>query len=249
MLGLITKLFFILFLSFSPLLNGIIDEAVPYLLPDDHKIKPILDSIFTRSRAVLNCQSMKDAGFASCTPRQYTHVIVTTHPKLPGYVFKLVLDCQLRHKNQPETAFWARRAKGAELITKIIQEHGFESFFKVPKKWIYLLPENPKAPKGYAGRESILVEEDMNILSKDENKIKWKSDAVSHELLESLYVIIQEGKLADCLKPDNIPFSVDGKVAFVDTEIFNKKKVHYKKLKPFLSSENRRFWEELTGCR
>lgn len=50
--------------------------------------------------------------------------------------------------------------KGAELIAKIIEKNGFQEIFKVPKKWIYVLPDQPKAPKGYMQKKSILVEED-----------------------------------------------------------------------------------------
>lgn len=246
----ISRFLFLIFIVCCPFQAiSIESDAIPYLLPADHHLKPLLDSIFTRSRAILNCKTLKEAGFTNCKPREFTHIIVTTHPEVPGCVFKLFLDSQIHHKHQSEAKNWIRRAKGAELIAKIIEDHGLHPFFKVPKKWIYVLPEHPFPPEGYNERESILVEEDMEILPKEANLKKWKSSDVSHELLSCLYLIVREGGLWDCLKPSNIPFSVDGKVAFVDTEEFGESKIKYKKLKSFLSVENQEFWMELTGSR
>lgn len=216
-------------------------------LPHDHDLKPILDRIFTESRATLSPDSLKKAGFTSSKPRKYTHVIVTTHPDAPGWVFKLYLDSQIPHKKQSEREHWEDRAKGALLIAQIIEENGFQSLFKVPKKWIYVLPDQPKAPNGYVVKETILVEEDMQILSNKENLNKWKSSGVSQELLSALYIIIRDAGLSDCLKPANIPFSTDGKVAFVDTELHSQTKIKYKELGGYLSKENKEFWGELTN--
>jgi hypothetical protein len=242
------RFLFFMFLVCAPLQAIAIEsEAIPYLLPDEHELKPLLDSIFTRSRATLNCQSLKEAGFISCRQRKYTHIIVTTHPNVPGYVFKLFLDSQIRHKKSSEAKNWLNRAKGAERIAKIIKDNGYQSLFKVPRKWIYVLPEHPKLADGYVGRETLLVEEDMQILPNGENLQKWKSSDVSHEQLRGLYVIIRDAGLSDCLKPANIPFSVDGKVSFVDTEQFGESNIRYKQLKKYLSVENQAFWVELTN--
>lgn len=213
-------------------------------LPQDHYLKPLLDKIFIQSRATLSPDSLKRAGFTNCKPRKYTHVIVTTHPDIPGWVFKLYLDCQIPHKQQSEETHWIARAKGAELIGQIIEKNGFQSLFKVPKKWIYTLPTN--SPKGYIEKSTLLIEEDMQILSNKENLSKWKSSQVSQELLSALYIIIRDAGLSDCLKPANIPFSKDGKVAFVDTEIHGKSKIRYQELKRYLSQENIKFWMKLT---
>lgn len=232
---------------FFVLVNPLCALDSPYLLPEHHEIKPILDSIFTQSRATLSPETLLEAGFITCEPRKYTHVIVTTHPDVPGWVFKLYLDSQVRHTKKSEAQHWNDRAEGAEIISQIIESYGFQSLFKIPKKWIYVLPEYPKASKGYIEKESILVEEDMQILPKKENLKKWKSSEVSRELLSALYIILKEAGLSDCLKPANIPFSIDGKVAFVDTEIHGDTKIKYKELKSYLSEENKAFWAKLTN--
>ena len=67
-------------------------SVFPYLLPENHPAKAILDQIFSSSRAILNLKTMKKAGFIDPFPENRTHVIVCTHPDLSGYIIKTYLD-------------------------------------------------------------------------------------------------------------------------------------------------------------
>lgn len=216
----------------------------PYLLPDHHSIKPLLDAIFSSSRATFSLDTLREAGFNKTKPRHFTKLLVTTHPALPGYIFKLYLDVQRFYKDKNESYYWLLRCQGAEKIRKMISRMNFDSFFKVPQKWIYKLPENPPPPNGYYKKLYILVEENMEIFSEKENLSLWSSELVTFELLKGLYKIVKKLGLTDCLKPDNIPFSYDGKIAFIDTQTFDSK-VDFKELKPFLSPKNQLYWEQL----
>lgn len=218
----------------------------PYLLPEDHPIKPSLDYLFSSSRVTLNLKSLEKAGFCKCKPRKFTKLVVTKHPAFPGYVFKLYLDAQGFHKDQPEYHYWMLRIQGAEQIRQEILAKNVGHLFKVPKKWIYTLPFKPQPPRGYAIKHFILVEEDMDILSDEENKNLWGSNYVSHQLLDEVYAILTKIGLHDCAKPDNIPFSRDGKIAFIDTQSHGMK-VEYKKMNAFLSKENQEYWKNITG--
>lgn len=233
----------------SGCLNGVeVSEAVaPYLLPDSHPIKPFLKAIFSTRRATFSVESLEKAGFEVNGPRKFTHLIIAKHPGIPGYVFKLYTDVQRYHKDLPESELWIKRVEGAEKLRGEIVKRGVEAYFKVPHKWIYVLPEFPKPIDGYYPKQTILVEEDMNILGDKENKEFWASSHVSFWLLETLFHLLREVGLNDGAKPDNIPFSYDGRVAFVDTQSFDDPKVNYKKLLPFLSSENRSYWKSLIG--
>jgi hypothetical protein len=219
-------------------------EWAPYLLPKEHPIKPVLDAIFSQSRAIFNLHALKKAGFEETKPRKFTSLLVTKHPLIPGYIFKLYLDAQRPHKNKPEHYFWMLRIQGAAKIREAIAMHSIGHLFKVPKKWIYELPQYPKPPKGYDAKCCILVEEDMEILSYEENKNAWKSTLVTEELLFYLHIILQQVGLSDCTKPDNIPFSYDGRIAFIDTQSFDEK-VSFSRLSPFLSASNKAYWEML----
>lgn len=233
-------LFFSFLLLFAPL-SGSIDS---YLLPDHHPIKPVLDALFLATRPTLNLKTLEEAGFKKAKPRTFTKLIVTSHPALPGYIFKLYLDVQRFHKHKKEHHFWHLRCRGAEKIGQKIAELHLEHLFKIPKKWIYRLPHH-KLPEGYYKKCYILVEEDMGIFDEKDNHALWASDQVTIEHLEGLYQIVATLGLTDCLKPDNIPFSYDGKVAFIDTQTFDSK-VNLKELSEYLSPANQVHWKAIT---
>lgn len=219
--------------------------VAPYLLPEDHPIKPDLDRIFSASRVIFNVKTLAKAGFDKSKPREFSKVVVTKHSELPGYVFKLYLDTQKPHKGKPEHHYWILRITGAQKIQQEITKQGWENSFKVPKKWIYALPEDPSPPEGYYTKHYILVEEDMDILSNDKNKKMWGSKTVTRPLLSNLFYILKTIGLIDCAKPANIPFGRDGRIAFIDTQSHGVEKMRYKGLTGYLSSSNQRYWGSL----
>ena len=221
-------------------------ELAPYLIPEDHPIKERLDAFFGRKRVSFHENSLKEAGFSNYTPREFTRLIVAKHPEFPGYIFKIYLDVQRYYHSRPEWYFWVMRVRGANLIRKEVEEKGWQHLFKVPQKWIYVLPSSPKAKKGYLAKETILVEEDMELLDRSENKAAWKSERVNRNFLVSLYHILHKFELLDCAKIDNIPFAQDGRVAFVDTQTFYAGYVEWDSLNRHLNRESRAFWVWLT---
>ncbi len=225
--------------------KSISTELAPFLMKKHHPIKSRLDALFSSARVTLNMKTLTKAGFIKAKPRKFTKLIVTRHPSFPGYIFKLYLDAQRPHKNLPEHEFWKMRVDGANKIRAYLAQYRLEAEFKVPYKWIYLLPKHPLPPEGYYQRQSILVEEDMEILSDRKNKQAWASKAVTRELLDTLYLILEELGLRDCAKPDNIPFSKDGRIAFIDTQTHGSKTVHFFKLNGSLSPKNRKYWKSI----
>lgn len=226
--------------------HSISDELTPFLMKKHHPIKSRLDALFSSDRVTLNMKTLTKAGFIKAKPRKFTKLIVTRHPSFPGYIFKLYLDAQRPHKNLPEHEFWKMRVEGANKIRTYLVQYRLESTFKVPSKWIYRLPSHPLPPEGYYQRQSLLVEEDMEILSDRKNKQEWASESVTHALLDSLYLILKDLGLRDCAKPDNIPFSKDGRIAFIDTQTHCSNTVHFFKLNNFLSPVNKKYWKSLT---
>lgn len=219
-------------------------EVRDFIIPNDHPIKYRLDAIFSASRAFYDFQSMEAAGFTATIPQHHTGIIVTRHPELKGYVIKAYLDIQEYHSGKPEYYFWKKRAIGAQLIRKSIEEHNYGHLLKVPQKWLYLIPDDP-APLPGLPKMFILVEEDMDIYDSETNKELWGSQIVTKKLLKSFYNVITELGLFDCAKPDNCPISKDGRVAFVDTQCYHFKKVKYHKLTPYLSPSMKKYWKKL----
>lgn len=231
--------------------NSLVDEQLwntlkPHFFPADHPIKQQLDKIFSKHRVLKDIDSMKRAGFKNPYPRKWTHLVVTKHSKLPGFILKVYLDKQRYHRKMPEHQFWLMRIEGAERIRNEIKKRNLEGLYKVPRKWIYPVPEKPSPPKKYVRKNFILIEEDMDILSNEDNIKQWGSNpAVNQKMLFELFQLLNDLGLWDCPKPDNMPFCKDGRIAFIDTQTFFKWPVKHDRLTPFLNPSLKPYWENL----
>jgi hypothetical protein len=219
------------------------DAASQHFLLETHPLKETLDAIFLDSRAIYCEDSMRAAGFINPKPQKHTHMVVTRHPDLPGLVIKTYFDCQRYFEKLREDEQWLQRIEGARLIQELIDAKGWGGQFKVPKKWIYPLPPFPKPSKKFQGKYFILVEEDMDLCDSATNKALWKSSVITFELLDQVYFIVTELGLYDSPSTDNLPFSNDGRLAFIDTQYFHIWPVGYNKLYPALSKEMLSYWK------
>lgn len=229
------------FLANSYISNNTWKDVAPFLLPANHPARPILDQIFSKSRVTANLKAMKAAGFSTKGPSQWSHTVFGKHPKLRGFVVKMVGD----DKHLSEVEKFIKRIEGAKTAQEIIDRHGFNHLMKVPKKWLYALPQEPSPPPGSFRKNFILVAEDMEILKSKKNYPMWKSDAVTHELLNAVYILITEGGFNDSVQAFNIPFSEDGRLAIIDTELHHKWPIHYPTLSKFLNKEMQAYWQKL----
>lgn len=225
--------------------NEIWEQVQDYLISDDHPMKEKLDRIFSNSRVLADQGSFLAAGFTSANLQHCTQIIVSTHPELPGYIVKAYLDSFSDPKNRPEQYFLMKRVMGARLTHQCIKAHNYEHLFKVPEKWIYLLPDPPSYLRDRSCRMFILIEQDMDIFTDKENEKLWGSKVVTKELLDALFIVTTEVGLGDSTKPSNCPFSKDGKVAFIDTQMFGVPKMKYNKLTSYLSPSKKAYWKKL----
>jgi len=191
------------------------EKLQPYLLPEDHPAKSALDKIF-QTRVLNSYKSFNEAGFFYHERFNRT-MIVAKHPKLKGYLIKTYLD--VHGTKSPDWFIWKRRIVGAKQIQATLDKHNYNHIMKVPKKWIYFLPPEPAAT-GPHPVSCFLVVEDMYILDSKDNKKKYRT-AMNKERLDALYTVLEENQLWDSTLIFNIPFSKDGKIAFIDTERFN----------------------------
>lgn len=216
----------------------------PYFLPLDHPMKTALDKIFNVYRATASHQALKKAGFSFKLPRDDRRVTVAKHSKLKGLLIKIFLDTQNTH--QEEWKMWIRRIQGAQCIQAGLDKHGYNHIMKTPQKWIYPLPPTPLEGEGQFRQNFILVVENMRILSEEENRVKYRL-AMNKEKMDALYIMLTEYVLIDSVYLDNIPFSKDGKIAFIDTEHFLTKlkplKLH--RLTKYFSPIMQEYWRHL----
>lgn len=217
-----------------------------YLIPDNHPMKKKLDEIFSASRVLADRESMIAAGFElPNVSRKNTKIIVARHPELPGHVIKAYLDGIIDPNGKHEQYYFMQRVNGARLIKKCIRVHRYEHLLKVPEKWIYLLPDEPSSAHEDWRRLFILVQDDMDVYGERKNQKMWRSRWVTLELLHALYIVVGELCLSDSTNPKNCPFSRDGKVALVDTEMHHTGKTKYEKMTPYLSPPMQDYWKEL----
>lgn len=212
----------------------------PYFLPSTHPIKPKLDRLF-KKRVTLTKETFEKAGFDKIKLRNPTNIVVGKHPDLQGYLVKAYLDYQ---PVPVDWWNWARRITGALAIQECLHQHGFSGFC-VPRKWIYPLPD-PIVPDrtGFCRKNFILIVEDMHILDHEET-LKGYKKKMTKQKLKALYTILTEVGLIDSVFPSNVPFTTQGKMAFIDTEHHHLQPVPYIRLKPYLSSTMQEYWQLL----
>lgn len=213
----------------------------PHLFPEDNPIKTKLDKIFSKGRWTETLKKLEKGGFVYFKHSKWIKVVVAKHAKLPGYVLKLFTDDQV---GIDELDRFLHRIWGAELVRKLIDIHNYNDLCKVPHKWLYPLPDAPPA-EGLQRKHFVLVIEDMNLVSFDANRSHWASSKITHEQLDAVFTIMNEGGLFDSVYVDNLPFSLDGRIAFSDTEHFHRWPIHFEKLTDKFSKSNQYYWNSL----
>lgn len=197
------------------------------------------ESLFADPEVIRSVDTLKKAGFETKGPQQWSRIIVAKHEKAPGYLFKIYVDEEKYPGSRCDFEYWQRRIEGAQKVAQEIVKRDVSDRFKVPQKWIYKLSREGKA------RNFILIVEDMDLLDETANISRWGGETVSKELLANLWEICEAVGLRDSLKPDNIPFCKDGKIAFIDTEQHGCWPLRAERLTPFLREDLRGYWEEL----
>ncbi len=219
------------------------NELQPYFLPDNHPAKVVLDRAFQKYRTLKSVSAIKKAGFKPLR-KPVNDLVVARHPKMKGYLIKAYIDTV-----DIDERYWLqRRAAGARQVQECIDRHGYNKIMKAPQKWIYpLQPEpSPDDQKRVWRKDFILVVEDMQPLEKKKNKEAYKT-RVTPEILDALYIVLQENLLVDSFYLPNISFCKDGRIAFLDTEYFNddSRPMKYWKLAQYLSPDMHAYWDQV----
>lgn len=221
--------------------DDIWEKVLPYLMPLEHPLKPKLDSLFQKKRITASFEAMEKAGFICLKLRNWDNVLVAAHHKLKGYLVKTYLDDQFGITEDYELL---KRIKGANAIRQAIQDLHYEHFFKVPHKWLYVLPDHLASEPGCQRKHFVLVVEDMRLVSDIANPKKWKTK-ITKERLKCLYLLLNHVGLKDSVFIFNIPFAKDGKIALIDTEHYHDWPVPFHRLTHFLNPEMQEYWNLL----
>lgn len=215
-------------------------DAQPYILPPDHPIKSRLDKLFKKARVTENAASLKKAGFTSAKPGRWSKTVISKNKNVKGYYLKFCTDDQ----KMDAYAILKKRVVGSRNVQAAVERHNVQKWFKVPKKWLYPLPDHP-APQHSAHRKHfVLVAEDCHILAHKDNETYWHQFS-NKKHLTALYTLLQEEGLLDSVYPFNIPFNRLGQICFIDLEFNQDWPIPFNKLSPYLSSEMRAHWDSL----
>lgn len=230
----------------NPLLTKTIQQSLkPFLLPSDSSIYSAVDEIFSSSRVTFNDFTLAQAGFhIICRKQPRSFITVASHGAVPGFLFKLYYDTELRTKNgTPGWKWFVRRCSGAELIRNVIHKKNIK-YFKVPQKYIYVLPPStiPATMPGVMPQISVLVVEDMKLADDVLNYHAWKT-FITPQILDELYIIISRAN-GSSYRPDNIPYTQSGHFAFIDTE-YPYQDPDFYSIRPYLSYDMCVYWDKL----
>ncbi len=216
------------------------ETLAPYFLPENHPIKPKLDKIFKGRSVTRSAKAVIRAGFFEAKPREYTKVIVTTHMSILGYVVKFYLDGT--EGIDPVQKF-KERIIGAIAVNQCIEQYNLGKLLKCPKKWVYPIPS--VSDSGANPQHFILVAEDMCPLETGRSLDKWKKK-IKKAQLNAVYLVLSTVGLPDCAYAFNIPFSIDGKLTFLDTELCGLWPIHYRRMEKYLRGDMLDYWIQLT---
>lgn len=236
-------LFFFILFTTSSLKGSNLDpesETKSYLLPPDNHYKNSIETIFSKATSDLTFDTINSLGFKIMNNSGGLYIFVAKHPAVPGFVFKFFKYGQF---DEIDWRYWIKRIQGAKLIQKGIDQFGYQNIFMVPKKWLY----KTYATQVIDGKQYpayILIAEDMALEKSSKNQELWYHRP-KEQVLIALHKMLKTYGLRDSSHIENIPYSKNGKIAFVDTESFYTWPVYYRPLLQFLSAKNRKIWKDL----
>jgi len=191
-----------------------------------------------------------NAGFEIVRGSSKGRVTVFGHPSVPGYLFKkYVGDGSPPRRNQ--LANYERRVRGARNLAAHLEALSIDSIV-VPRK---LLCKLPRQFSSKGNPDYVVIVEKCNFL--DDHKTKQLYRTLSEKTLRELCTIFFTFKHVD-FRTSNMPFTLEGKIAFIDTgylaritEDLDFRKSNYRKnVDKLLTGESQRFakslWDEFT---
>ena len=185
-------------------------------------IFPLVAKLFTDSKTFDSFDHFSSAGF-SLVDHSPHKMMAGAHKRAPGYLFKKY-DNDRSGKEQLRN--YMHRIEGARLIRNFIAEHGF-SRVMVPKKWLYELP--PSFPERY-----LIVAEKVDLVSREDTEAAY--DRISKKQMQELATILYYFRGLNST-PSNLPFTEDGKIAFIDTERWHHDKDFLRKVGDLLPGD------------
>ncbi len=195
-----------------------------------------LDALFVDPRMFRSRAAWSAAGFTVLDPAKPTECMVAAHPSAPGYLFKKYTD-DVSTKEQNKN--YEARIEGAAKLARFIEKKRLQHVV-VPGKHLHDLP------RSFDKSSRILVVDRLDVFGPDESVLRYRS--ITEPVLRDLLRVIAKFEGLDS-NAKNIPFTRDGRIAFVDLENWDRRKKNRLKFGSYLPEERlqlaRRIFEEL----
>jgi hypothetical protein len=183
-------------------------------------------------------EAFREAGFdVADRGHASDSIMVGRHESAPGYLFKKFnndrrLDEQLEN--------YQGRIEGARRVHALIDAQHLQRIV-VPRKWLYELPPAfARKRKKRLQPSHVLVVDKIQIMDKDDSR-RMYADIDPQTLRDLCVVVFHFNGLDSIVK--NVPFTEDRKIAFIDTESWNRHEGRkpLKYIREYLSSER---WDQ-----
>lgn len=184
------------------------------MTPDDPRSSIDLGKIFVDPAMFSSRGAWERAGFK--VPDRYddNKILVASHDAAPGYLFKK----HMSHVDlSKQRCNYERRVEGADRVRSFVARRKLRQIV-VPHKWLYALPKRFGTKK----EESfVLIVERLVLLDLSASEHAYGS--IDATLLKELCVVLHAFRGLD-FSVTNAPFTEDGRIAFIDTERWDRRK-------------------------
>jgi len=189
-----------------------------------------LSGLFASRRMFDSFDRFRAAGFKLVAHAE-NKIMSGSHSSAPGYLFKKYNNDKPAKK---QISNYLHRIEGARLLRAFVAERGF-SRVAVPRKWLYEL--SPDFPERY-----LLIVEKVHLASESDTYRGY--DRTSREQLRELATILYYFRGLNSTAA-NLPFTEDGKIAFIDTERWHHDKDYLRKVGDRLPSDRRKLAKDI----
>lgn len=166
-----------------------------------------LGSLFRDPDMFDSRRTWSSAGFHVIARDNNGKIMVARHALVPGLLFKKYAR-DVDEKDQ--TKNYERRVEGANRLRAFITSRRLTRV-TVPRKWLLELPQ----AFSRRARSYVLVVEQLDLL--DDVQTKAAYHRIDPNVLAELAVVLYHFRGMDS-NAKNLPFTVDGRIAFIDTE-------------------------------
>jgi hypothetical protein len=184
-----------------------------------------LPDLFTDRKMFDSYEQFADEGFRLVEHAEHK-IMSGFHKSASGYIFKKYSNDK---PGDDQLLNYMFRIEGARRLRAFIAERGFSGVV-APRKWLYELPSS--FPERY-----LVVAERFELVSKRSTERSY--DDIDQNQMRELATILYYFRGLNS-SSTNLPFTEDGRIAFIDTERWHHEKDYLRKVGDRLPGDRRR---------